>query len=99
MTANAGRAYSDLAIPPGEVLAEEIDARGMSEQELAAKSGMPVQAINGIILGREPIGPDAANGLSRALGIDPSFWVNLETECRTTTERGRRSDEAAGDGS
>ena len=82
MTANAGRAYSDLPIPPGEVLAEEIDARGMSEQELAAESGMPVQVIRGIIWGHEPIRPDAAIGLSEALGVETSFWVNLETQYR-----------------
>jgi len=30
-------AYSDLAVPPGEYLAEEIDARGISQKELAKR--------------------------------------------------------------
>ena len=41
--------YPDIAIPPGEYLAEEIEARGMSQRELARRMGRPVNAINEII--------------------------------------------------
>ena len=32
-------AYPDVAIPPGEYLAEEIEARGISQKELARRMG------------------------------------------------------------
>ena len=80
MTTGDPRVFSDLPIPPGEVLAEEIEARGMTQRELAAKLGMPVQVIDGIILENEAITPDIAVGLSNALGIDASFWMNLESQ-------------------
>ena len=34
-------AYPDVAIPPGEYLAEEIEARGISQKELARRMGRP----------------------------------------------------------
>ena len=42
-------AYPDVAIPPGEYLAEEIEARKISQKELARRMGRPVNAINEII--------------------------------------------------
>ena len=47
-----GEVHSDLAIPPGETLADEIAARSMSQTELAARLGRPVQVVNEIIHGR-----------------------------------------------
>ena len=46
-------AYPDIAIPPGEYLAEEIGARGLSQKELAKRMGRPANAINEIINGKE----------------------------------------------
>ncbi len=34
--------YPDVAIPPGEYLAEEIEARGISQKELAGRMGRPL---------------------------------------------------------
>jgi hypothetical protein len=38
-------AYPDVAIPPGEYLAEELKARGMFQKELARRMGRPLNAI------------------------------------------------------
>ena len=46
-------AYPDVAIHPGEYLAEEIDAREISQKELARRMGRPVNAINEIINGKK----------------------------------------------
>ena len=89
MTTNAPRAFSDLAIPPGEVLAEEIEARGMTQRELAARLGRPPQVVNEIIRGKKAITPDTAIGLCKVLGIEASFWVNLESDYQMTLARER----------
>ena len=89
MTTNAPRAFSDLAIPPGELLAEEIEARGMTQRELAARLGRPPQAINEIIRGKKAITPDTAIGLCKVLGIEASYWINLETDYQMTLARQR----------
>ena len=48
-------AYPDVAIPPGEYLSEEIEARGISQKELAGRMGRPANAINEIINGKKAI--------------------------------------------
>lgn len=87
MTTKLPRVYSDLPIPPGEILAEEIVARGMPQWELAARMGCPAQFVNEIIRGKQAITPDIAIALGKVLGGDPQFWVNLETDYRMALAR------------
>ena len=89
MTTKGQRVYSDLPIPPGEILAEEIEARGMTQRELATKLGQPPQVINEIICGKKAITPDTAIGLCLVLGIEASYWMNLETDYQMTLARER----------
>ncbi len=77
-TRSAREIIPDLAIHPGEHLAEEVQARGMSQRELARRMGRPVQAINEIVRGRKRITADTALDLAEVLGIPASFWVNLQ---------------------
>ena len=82
-----GEVHSDLAIPPGETLADEIAARSMSQKELAARLGRPVQVVNEIIHGKKAITDNTALGLEKVLGIPAAFWVNLEQNYRMTRAR------------
>ena len=92
MTTSSPRAYSDLPIPPGEILEEELEARGMTQRELAARLGRPAQAINEIIKAKKSINPETAIGLGRVLGIEPHFWMNLEASYRMTLARKQEED-------
>ena len=87
MTAKLPRVYSDLPIPPGEILAEEIVARGMTQRELAARTGLAPEVVNKIIQGKQAITWNTAIALGKALGGDPRFWINLEADYQTTLER------------
>lgn len=82
--------HSDLAIPPGETLADEIAARGMSQTELATRLGRPVQVVGDIIHGNKAITDGTALRLEEVLGIPAAFWINLEQNYRTTRARLRR---------
>jgi transcriptional regulator with XRE-family HTH domain len=37
--------YYHYAVPPGETLLETLDAMGMSQAELAERTGMPIKII------------------------------------------------------
>ena len=87
-----GEVHSDLAIPPGETLADEIAARSMSQTELAARLGRPVQVVNEIIHGKKAITDNTALGLEKVLGIPAAFWVNLEQNYRMTRARLQEGD-------
>ena len=81
------RVFSDLAIPPGEALAEEIEARGMTQRELAARLDRLPQVGNEIIRGEKAITPDTAIALGKALGGEPGFWANREAGYRLALAR------------
>ena len=89
MTISRPRVHSDLPIPPGEILEEEIEARGMTQKELAARLSRPAQVINEIIRGKKAITAETAIGLGKVLGIDAQFWMNLESNYRITLARKR----------
>ena len=77
--------YPDVAILPGEYLAEEIEARDISQKELARLMGRPANAINEIINGKKTITAETALQLEAAmLEIPARFWLNLETDYQLT---------------
>jgi len=73
---------SNLAIPPGELLAEELAARGMTQAELAQRMGRSRRTVGGIVTEREAITAETALRLERALGIAAQLWVGLEGRYR-----------------
>ena len=87
MTTSNEPLYSDLAIPPGMGVLEEIDFRGIPRHQLAASLNLPVEAVDGLISGERAITPDIAAGLEAILGISAQLWLNLEARYRTTLAR------------
>ena len=87
MTTSGERIYSNLAIPPGEGLLEEIEFRGISLQQLAATLDLSEEAMKEVISGDRAITPDIAAGLEAALGISAHFWLNGEADYRVTLAR------------
>ena len=78
-------AYPDAAIHPGEYLAEEIEARGISQKELARRMGRPLNAVNEIINGKKAITAETALQLEEVMPEIPArFWLNLETDYQLT---------------
>lgn len=65
--------------PPGEFLADELEARGWTQSEFAEIIRRPTKVVNEIIAGKKAITPDTARGLSAALGTSPNYWMNLQT--------------------
>ncbi len=96
VTKETTRIESDMAIPPGEFLAEEIRARGMTQKELARQMGRPEQAISEIINAKKAITADTAIQLERVFeGISAQFWLNLQTTYDLTLARQRQKKAAA----
>jgi HTH-type transcriptional regulator/antitoxin HigA len=74
------RTWPDIAIPPGEVLAEELEARGLTQSRLARLMHRPLQAINEIVRGRKRITGATALELADALGTSAELWIRLEAD-------------------
>lgn len=65
-------------IPPGETLAQEMLARGLTANALALKLRVPANRLTEIIRGRRAISAETALRLGRYLGNDATFWVELQ---------------------
>ena len=68
----------EFIIHPGETLAEVIEDRDMSQHDLAVRTGMTEKHISTVINGQKNISPSFAKKLEYALGLDSSFWMNLQ---------------------
>jgi HTH-type transcriptional regulator/antitoxin HigA len=85
----------DWAVPPGEILAEALGERGMTQSELARRMDRPVKTINEIVNGKAAITPDTAIQLERAIGISARLWNGLEVQYREHLARARAEREMA----
>lgn len=69
----------DLIIHPGETLKEILEDREMSQRELAIRTSVKEPHISAIVKGKKPLSISFAKKLGYALGVDASFWINLQS--------------------
>ncbi|MFZ2447499.1 MAG: helix-turn-helix domain-containing protein [Syntrophobacteraceae bacterium] len=72
----------DYVSPPGETLSEILEDRGMSQADLADRTGRAKKTINEIIKGKAPITPKIALELENVLGVPAGFWNSRESQYR-----------------
>jgi addiction module HigA family antidote len=66
-------------IHPGRIIKSEVlEARGITQTDLAAATGLPVSRINDLVKERRGITVDSAIRLGKALGTTPELWLNLQ---------------------
>lgn len=81
------RYVPDYAVPPGETLEERLEELGMSQSELARRTGRPEKTINEIVRGKAAITAETATQLERVTGITARLWLNLEADYRAALVR------------
>ncbi len=67
------------AVHPGKVLAEELDALGVTPTELSRQIAVPPNRISQIINGKRAITGDSALRLAHWFKTSPEFWTNLQS--------------------
>jgi HTH-type transcriptional regulator/antitoxin HigA len=77
----------DVVSAPGETLLEMLEERGMSQSELAERTGRPKKTINEIIKGKATITIPTALQLEPVLGAPASFWNDREQLYRESLAR------------
>jgi HTH-type transcriptional regulator / antitoxin HigA len=65
--------------PPGELLRDELEARGWTQTEFAEIIGRPPRVVNELIAGKRGVTPETARELAAALGTSAQLWMNLES--------------------
>lgn len=83
-------------VHPGEVLMVDfINGFGITQNKLAVSIGVPPRRINEIVHGKRAITADTALRLGRYFGIDPQFWLNLQTHYELELAKDRVSEQIA----
>ncbi len=68
-------------IHPGEVLLEEfMKPMGITARQLSSDIDVPPSRISDIVNGARPVTADTALRLGLFFGMDPRFWLNLQSE-------------------
>lgn len=81
-------------ITPGEILLTEfLEPLGITQYRLAQATGVAQTRISQIVRGKRAITPDTALRLSKVLGVDDRFWINIQTDYDLEIERDRHGAE------
>lgn len=70
-----------------------INGFGITQNKLAVSIGVPPRRINEIVHGKRAITADTALRLGRYFGIDPHFWLNLQTHYELELAEDRVADQ------
>lgn len=76
----ANNMTSSLLIHPGEMIKDEIIARGISQKELAKQMNVSYSVFNEILNGKRPVTTEYALLLEAALGTNANLWLRLQAD-------------------
>ena len=77
----------DYSVPPGTTLKETLEAKGLSQADLALRSGLAEKTVSQIINGIAPLSYETAEKLELVLGITARFWNARERSYREALVR------------
>jgi HTH-type transcriptional regulator/antitoxin HigA len=77
----------DYAIPPGDTLVEVLGDRGMSQADLARRTGLSTKHINQIVLGAAALSAETALRFELVTGVPAQVWTTLESTYQVAQTR------------
>ncbi len=77
----------DYVVIPGDVLLYELELRGMTQQELAKRTGLTPKHIVSLVKGKSVITSETAIKLERAIGMPADYWLTLEAQYQENRAR------------
>lgn len=80
---------AEYGVWAGVLIRQELDARGLSQAELAARTGLSPKHVNQVIQGVAPLSTETALLIERALGISADLLTEIEAGYQAA--RGRES--------
>ena len=64
----------------GEVIKDELEARGITQRQLAEVTGISYSVINEVLNGKRPVTIEYALLIGKALDVDSMPLVNLQSD-------------------
>lgn len=83
--------YGFCLTHPGEVLKDELEARGISQRKLADTMGLGYSVLNELLNGRRPLTATTALMFEAALDVPADSLMYLQTKYNMQTARQDKS--------
>ena len=83
--------FSYTAIHPGEILKEELEARGITQKDFAKMISVSYTQLNEILNGKRAISTDFAILVEAAIGTPAEHWLNMQARYNLQTEKSKAS--------
>ena len=89
-------AKAHAPITPGEILLTEfLEPLGITQYRLAQATGLSQTCISEIVRGKRAVTAQTALRLSKALGVDDRFWINIQADYEIEIELDRHGKDLA----
>ena len=70
---------TNITLHPGEILADELEARNISKKDFAAQIALRRSHLSDLFNGRRHVSAKLALQLEAKLGIGAEFWLRVQT--------------------
>jgi addiction module HigA family antidote len=78
---------TDVTLHPGEVLKNELEARGIQQKDFAKKLGIQPPHLNDLLKGKRQMSARLAVKIEKELDIDAAFWLRVQSDYYITMIR------------
>lgn len=80
------------AVHPGVILKGELAEVGVTPTEFARQIDVPANRVSQIIAGKRSVTGDSALRFGHWFGVDPQFWLNLQSQFDLVVAEGKVGD-------
>lgn len=70
--------FTDVSLHPGEVLQDELEARGIKKTVFAEQMGMKPGHFSELLHGKRHVSAATAIKLEKLLGISAEYWMRVQ---------------------
>ena len=86
----------NYAVPPGYVLEDHLEARGITPAQFAERHSLTTGLVDDILVGAAPIDETLASILERDFGLTAELWLKMEATYRHRLEQIEAAQRAEG---
>ena len=84
---NSGEMMPSTPIHPGEIVKDELEARGISQRKFASLIDCSYSVLNEVLNGKRPVTTEYALRFEAALGIKSYILINMQSVYNLQTAR------------
>ena len=81
------------SVHPGEILKDELEELGVTQAAFARQIEVPPNRVSQIIAGKRSVTGDTALRFGHWFGVEPQFWLNLQSQFDLATAERRNGAE------